>query len=106
MRMRYRPYKTSEDVLSVGDVRRCTLECGGATETFYAVVMSVSQDRVTVRRLHKEDSHASRYLIRDVAPTGLDYAMFVDPGTMYLSRRTIGRKTGMLSKRDLKNIRR
>ncbi len=106
MRMKYRPYKEPEDVLSVGDVRRCTLECGVAAETFYAVVMSFSGDRVYVKRLHREDSHASRYLIRDVGPTGLEYAMFVDPGTMSLYTGAVGRKMGTLSKRDMRNIRR
>lgn|GEM_PF-3891936 len=105
MRMKYRPYKEPEDVLMVGDIRRYTINGGGMIETFYAAVVSVTPDSVSVKRLYKEDSAASRYLIRDVAPTGLEYAMFVDTRITKLSIQTVGRKAGKLSKSDLRNIR-
>lgn len=104
--MKYRPYKALEDVLTAGDIRRCTLNRGGIIETFYTAIISVSSDSVSVKRLYKEDSVASRYLLRDVAPTGLEYAMFVDSEFTDVPKQTLGKKVGRISKADMKNIRR
>ena len=105
MRMKYRPYKAPEDILMVGDVRRCLYNGGGVTESFYAIVTAVGPDTVSVRRLYGEDSVPHRYLIKDVGPTGLEYAMFVDPKTIDLPPKAVGRKYGRLSKMDMRNIR-
>lgn len=102
--MKYRPYKSPEDDLSAGDIRRYTATGGGLAESFYVVVMSVSSDTVRVRRLYKENLAAARYLIRDVGPTGLEYAMFIDPKDIELPKRGIGRRLGRLSKTDMRNI--
>ena len=103
--MKYRSYKPSDDSLSAGDVRRYTATGGGLAESFYVVVMSASSDAVRVRRLYKENLAGSRYLIGDVGPTGLEYAMFVDTKDADLPRRGIGRRIGRLSKTDMRNVR-
>ena len=103
--MKYRPYNPAEEGLAVGDIRKCTVNGGGVIETFYVVVMAVSPGNIAVRRLYKDNWGASRYLIRDVAPTGLEYAMFVDTKDTVLQEQVIGRKTGMISKTDMRNIR-
>ena len=103
--MKYRPHKEQGDVLKIGDVRRCTINSGGEIESFYAAVMSISLDSVSVKRLYKEDLGTSRYLIRDVKPTGLEYAMFVDTRIMNLPKKTIGHKIGRISKIEMKIVR-
>ena len=104
MRMKYRPYKTPDDRLLTGDIRRCTINSGDLPESFYAIVTSVSPDSILVRRLFKDNGGTSRYLIRDVGPTGLEYAMFVDSRDMKLPMENVGRKVGRVSKTDMKNI--
>ena len=101
----YRPRKPQNDPPSKGDVCKCVLRGGGLTETFYAVVLAISADSVSVMKLYKDDALTSRYLIRDVGPTGLEYAMFVDSRIIKLSRSSIGMRVGRLSKMDLRNIR-
>ena len=54
---------------------------------------------------YKDDPKSTRYLIKDVAETGLDYAMFLDGIEWVLDKKTAGRKYGCLSKRDFRNIR-
>ena len=105
MRMKYRPYKTPEDRLLAGDVRRCTIYNGELTESFYAILIAISSDSVLVRRLFKDNGGTSRYLIREVGPTGLEYAMFVDTRDMTLPIAKVGRKVGKVSKTDMRNIR-
>ena len=67
--------------------------------------MAVSSDSVSVRKLHKDNYGASRYLLRDIAPTGLEYAMFADTKDSVLTLPQIGRKVGKISKTDMRNIR-
>lgn len=105
MRMRYRQYNIPEDRLLVGDVRRCTIRSAESTESFYAIVVGVTPKSVIVRRLLRDGERESLYLIRDVGPTGLEYAMFVDFMDTILPTDKIGRKVGKVSKNDLKNIR-
>lgn len=103
--MKYRPYKTPENRLLAGDVRRCAIYSGELTESFYAIVISVAPDSVLVRRLFKDSEGTSRYLIRDVDSTGLEYAMFVDSRDTTLPIAKVGRKIGRISKTDMRNIR-
>ena len=103
--MKYRPYKTPVDRLLAGDIRRCTIYGGELTESFYAIVISVAPDSVLVRRLFKDNGGTTRYLIRDVGPTGLEYAMFVDSRDTRLPVAKVGRKIGKVSKTDMRNIR-
>ncbi len=101
----YSPRKPQNDPLLEGDVYKCVLRGGGLTETFYVVVMAATTDSISVKKLYKEDVSSSRYLIRDVGPSGLEYAMFVDPRIIKLSKSSIAMRIGRLSKTDLKNIR-
>ena len=103
--MKYRPYKTQEDRLLAGDVRRCTIYSGELTESFYAIVIAITSDSVLVRRLFKDNGGTARYLIEDIGPTGLEYAMFVDSRDTMLPVGKVGRKIGKASKTDMRNIR-
>ncbi|AMH94979.1 hypothetical protein AR505_1264 [methanogenic archaeon ISO4-H5] len=103
--LKYKPYKPAEENLAVGDVRKCTFNGVGVVETFYVVVMAVYPGHIAVRKLHKDNWGATRYLIRDVAPTGLEYAMFVDTKDTEMQEQMVGRKTGRISKTDVRNIR-
>ena len=103
--MRYHQYGSADDGLAAGDICRCTLNVGEHEEAFYAIVVGTSRETVTIRRLHKADSGGARYILRDLASTGLDYAMFVDTGTTTVARKAIGRKVGKISKSDKRNLR-
>ena len=102
--LKYRPYRTSDDVMAEGDIRRCTLGHGELEETFYVVVMSFTPDIAKVKRLHKEDEQGSRYLIKDLAPTGLEYSMFVDSRAVRIPRQAIGNRIGRISKTEIRKI--
>jgi len=102
--MRYKPRTVEADEVKVGDVRRFNLNEGGEMSTFIAVIVGMDCENVRVRRCYKEDPKSGRYQIKDVGAAGLEYAMFVDDKVWRMSRKTIGRKYGMLSKKDLRNV--
>lgn len=103
--MRYKPFKTESRGPIRGDV--CLFK--GAGEDRYiiypAAVVSVTGSRLTVKRLWDCDSFGTRHLISDVAPTGLEYAAFLDPGKGTTEMKQLVRILGRLSKRDLAYLR-
>ena len=103
--MKFRAPVKEDTEIRTGDIRRCAVNGGGEVESFFAVVISVMSGSVTVRRFHKDDWGAARYLIKDIAPTGLEYAMFVDGKDLRLPVACIGRKSGRISKTDMRNLR-
>jgi len=102
--MRYHAIVAESEELGIGDVRRFTLNEGGETSSFIGVVTGVEECAVRVKRCYKEDPKSSRYQIKDVRETGLEYAMFVDDRVWRMNRNTIVRKYGTLSKKDLRNV--
>ena len=103
--MRYTLKSTVAREPDVGDVRRFELNEGGEMTAFIGVVVGVDQSSVKVRRCYKEDQGNGRYQMKDVGMTGLEYAMFIDDEDRILEMRTVGRRYGCLSKRDMRNIR-
>ena len=103
--MRYKPYKTESRPPMRGDV--CLFNgTGEDRHTIYpAAVVSVSGSRLTVKRLWDCDSFGTRHLIADVAPTGLEYAAFLDSGKGTAEMKQLVRILGRLSKRDLAYLR-
>jgi len=103
--MRYHAIVAESEELGIGDVRRFTLNEGGETSSFIGVVTGVEECAVRVKRCYKEDPKSSRYVIKDVAAAGLEYALFVDDRVWRLNKNAVGRKYGSLSKKDMRNIR-
>ena len=88
------------------DARQTLIVCSPTGSAGVAsACVSVAPDSVLVRRLFKDSEGTSRYLIRDVGPTGLEYAMFVDSRDTTLPIAKVGRKIGRVSKTDMRNIR-
>ena len=102
--MRYRPRAMESDEARIGDVRRVSLNEGGESSTFIAVIVGMDHESVTVRRFYRDDPRCSRYQIKDVGSTGLEYAMFIDDRTLRMRRAAMGRRYGMLSRKDLRNV--
>ena len=103
--MKLRDFETVTDELAIGDVRRFSLNEGGEMTTFIGIVTGIEEESVRVKRCYKEDPKSSRYQIKDVAAAGLEYAMFIDDRVWRLNKNAIGRKYGILSKKDMRNIR-
>ena len=102
--MKYKPMVLESDEIKVGDVRRFNLNDGGELTTFIGVIIGLEGDDVEVKRCYKVDLKSSRYLIKDVGETGLEYAMFIDDRVWRMKGKTVGRKYGKLSKKDLRNV--
>ncbi len=73
--------------------------------TFIGIVTGIEEESVRVKRCYKEDLKSNRYQIKDVAAAGLEYAMFIDDRVWRLNKNAVGRKYGILSKKDMRNIR-
>ena len=102
--MKYAHRLASTDELREGDVRRFTLDKGGMVSCI-GVVTKIEEKTILVMQCYKDDPKSTRYLIKDLAETGLEYAMFLDGTEKKLEKKAAGRRYGNLSKRDLRNIR-
>ena len=102
--MKYTPRLTKPDELREGDVRRFTLDKDGLV-SYIGVVTRIDERAIMVMKCYKDDHKGTRYLIKDVAETGLEYAMFLDGIEWVLDKKAAGRRYGNLSKRDFRNIR-
>jgi len=102
--MKYIPRLRKPDELREGDVRRFTLDKDGLV-SYIGVVTRIEERKILVMQCYKDDYKGTRYLIKDVAETGLEYAMFLDGTEWILDKKAAGRRYGNLSKRDLRNIR-
>ncbi len=103
--VKLRVFETVTDELGIGDVRRFSLNEGGEMTTFVGIVTGIEGNSVRVKRCYKEDLKSNRYQIKDVAAVGLEYAMFIDDRVWRLNKNAVGRKYGILSKKDMRNIR-
>ena len=101
--MRYTPRLTRPDEIREGDVRRFTLDDYGLI-SYIGIVTRMDGMRILVMKCYKDDPKGTRYLIKDVEETGLEYAMFLDGIEWIHEKKTAGRKYGNLSKRDFRNI--
>ncbi len=102
--MKYKPGTVETNEIKVGDVRRFNLNEGGEMTAFIGVVVGLEGENVRVMRCYKEDLRSSRYQIKDVRETGLEYAMFIDDRVWRMNGKMMGRKYGILSKKDLRNV--
>jgi hypothetical protein len=102
--MKFRVFEAASNEPGIGDVRRFSLNEGGEMTTFIGIVTGIEEESVRVKRCYKEDPKSSRYQIKDVGAAGLEYAMFVDDKVWRMNKKTMGRKYGMLSKKDLRNV--
>lgn len=102
--MKYKPRLKEQDELREGDVRRFTLDKDGIV-SYIGVLTRIEEGRILVMQCYKDDPKSTRYLIKDVEETGLEYSMFLDGIEWILDRKTAGRRYGKLSKRDFRNIR-
>ena len=84
--------KSEQEKFVVGEVRMCSQNCGGTTESFYAVITGIRGVTVRARRMYKNDYSDSRYPIKDLKSAGLECPMFVDRRIIELPRETIGEK--------------
>jgi hypothetical protein len=100
--------KAEQEKFVVGEVRMCSQNCGGTTESFYAVITGIRGEAVRARRLYNHDYSDSRYpvkdLIKDKEHKNLEYPMFVDPRNIELPRSAVGEKIGKLSRYDLNRM--
>ena len=101
---RYIPRITKQDELKEGDVRRITVGKDGEF-TYIGVVTRIREDTVLVKKCYSDDPKSTRYMIKDVDETGLEYAMFIDCIEWKVDKKRIGKRYGSLSKRDFRNIR-
>ena len=99
--MRYRPQSKDERTIPLrGDVCLMKETLLGRTAGYYAAIVSVSGDSLEIKRLWKTDPNGTRHLLYDAAPTGLEYAVFMDPEAFIVRKSDLVRILGRISKRD------
>ena len=84
-----------------GDVCILREAAEGKFVKFYAAIVNVSSDSLTIKRLFSSDSNGSRHLITDVTPTGMEYAAFLDSVVRKIRMTDLVRVIGRLSRRDM-----
>lgn len=102
--MKYTPRLKEPDELKEGDVRRIIVGMDGEF-TYIGIVTRIKEDTVLVKKCYRDDPKSTRYMIKDVDETGLEYAMFIDCIEWRVDKKRIGKRYGSLSKRDFRNIR-
>ena len=102
--MRYKMYEESERIPVKGSVCLIRKQIDIRTDIVPAIITSFSANGYGVKWCYKEDDRGKRHLIRDVRPTGLEYAAFIDPHEQKMDAVYLVKVLGRLSKRDMRYV--